>query len=166
MIEIRNAIDQDDLDCVRTLVRAYVAWAKRLYHDEQHLADGYFELIESELALLPGKYGPPCGRLLLAQWDGELAGTVGMHDIGDGVCEMKRLFVYPEFHGKGIGRALATSLIDESRELGYTRMRLDTSLRQVAAQGLYRSLGFREIPVYYDIPEDLRVNAIFMELAL
>jgi ribosomal protein S18 acetylase RimI-like enzyme len=76
------------------------------------------------------------------------------------------MFVYPDFHGQGIGRALATTLIGESRKCGYSRMLLETGRGQVAALGLYRSLGFQEIPPYHDTPEELRTNMVFMELHL
>lgn len=166
MIEIREATTEDDLDSVRTLVHAFIDWARQLYPDAQDLVDQNFKVVEAELASLPGEYGPPTGRLLVAYYDGEVAGTVAMRDIGNHICEMKRMFVYTKFHGKGIGRALATTLIKESRELGYSQMRLDTGPRQVAAHGLYRSLGFQEISPYYEVPEGPRISGLFMELRL
>lgn len=166
MIEIREATTENELDFVRALVHAYIDWLKQLYPDAQDLVDQYFEVVEAELASLPGEYGPPTGKLLVAYYDGEVAGTVAMRDIGNHICEMKHMFVFSKFHGKGIGRALATTLIRESRKQGYYRMRLDTSLGQVAAQGLYRSLGFQEIPAYYELPEGLRTIMLFMELHL
>ncbi len=89
-----------------------------------------------------------------------------MRGLGGGTCEMKRMFVDTTFHGTGVGRALAEALISEARDAGYARMRLDTGLRQIAAMGLYKSLGFKEIQPYYDISEELRADLTFMELAL
>jgi ribosomal protein S18 acetylase RimI-like enzyme len=89
-----------------------------------------------------------------------------MHDLGGGICEMKRMFVDPQFRGKGIGRALATRLIEVAREAGYTRMRLETSRMQIAAQGLYRSLGFQGIERYDQGSEVYRACDVFMELSL
>lgn len=79
---------------------------------------------------------------------------------------MKRMFVYPEFHGKGAGRALAEAVITKARDLGYSSMVLDTSFRQAEAQALYGRLGFDVIPPYYDLPEELRDWLVFMELRL
>jgi GNAT superfamily N-acetyltransferase len=79
---------------------------------------------------------------------------------------MKSMFVDSQHLGKGIGRALAEAILQEARFIGYTRMRLDTGPRQIAAQTLYRSLGFREIEPYYELPQELKEIAIFMELTL
>ena len=166
MLEIREATTEDELDAVRALVHSFLDWARQLYPDAQDLVDQNFKVVEAELASLPGAYGPPTGKLLVAYSDGEVAGTVAMRDIGNHICEMKRMFVYAKFHGKGSGRALANALISASRELGYSQMRLDTGPRQVAAQGLYRSLGFQEIPPYYALPKGLRTGTLFMELRL
>ena len=166
MIQIREATSERDLDTVRALVHAYIDWLKQLYPDAQDSVNQYFELIEEELASLPGKFGPPTGKLLVAHYDGEGAGTVAMHELGNQICEMKRMFVYAKFHGKGVGRALAARIMSDAAKLGYSHMRLETSLGQVAARGLYRSMGFQEIGAYYEVPERLRANMLFMEREL
>ena len=123
-----------------------------------------FQNFEKELAELPGAYAPPEGRLLLAFHEGNLAGCVALRKIGDGVCEMKRLFVRPTFRGKRIGRALAEKIIEEARAIGYAQMRLDTLPPMMSeAIKMYRSLGFRQIEAYYHNPVE---GALFMELAL
>ena len=113
---------------------------------------------------MPGAYAPPEGRLLLAVHEGNLAGCVSLRKIGEGVCEMKRLFVRPDSRGKRIGRALAEKIIDEARSIGYSQMRLDTLPTQMEqAIHMYRSLGFHEIEAYYHNPVE---GALFMELDL
>lgn len=166
MIEIREARTADELDAVRMLVHAFMAWARAVYPEAHEALAHNFRAVEAELASLPGAYGPPTGRLLVAYDDGAVAGTVAMQDLGHHMCEMKRMFVDAQFRGKGIGRALATTLISEARALGYVQMRLDTGPRHIAAQGLYRSLGFQEICPYRAVPEDLQSMFVFMELRL
>jgi putative acetyltransferase len=123
-----------------------------------------FQNFDKELAELPGDYAPPDGRLLLAQYEGKVAGCVALHRLGDNVCEMKRLYLRPEFRGKRLGRALAEFVIAEARSMVYHRMRLDTVEPSMGdAVAMYRKMGFREIPPYRPNP---MAGAIYMELEL
>jgi len=168
MIEITQANTDLQLEQVRNLKRAYLAWQRQTYNDRLDLVEKYFDpkAFETELASLPGMFAPPSGRLLLAHDDGIPAGTVALRDLGSQICEMKSMFVESQHLGKGIGRALADAILQEARIIGYTKMRLDTGPRQIAAQTLYRSLGFREIKPYYELPQELTEIGLFMELAL
>jgi GNAT superfamily N-acetyltransferase len=123
-----------------------------------------FQNFEKELTELPGAYAKPDGRLLLAHDHDELAGCVALRKLSDGTCEMKRLFVREKFRGKGIGRLLIDTIIRNAQEIGYERMFLDTLPPTMNdAIALYRSIGFNEIPPYYDNPVP---GAIFMALRL
>lgn len=123
-----------------------------------------FQSFDKELAGLPGDYAPPNGRLLLAEYEGELAGCVALHRLEPEICEMKRLYLRPQFRGKGLGRALAEAVIAEARSIGYKRMRLDTVEPVMkSAVALYRLLGFREIAPYCRNPI---AGALYMELEL
>jgi ribosomal protein S18 acetylase RimI-like enzyme len=122
-----------------------------------------FQDFEEELAMLPGDYRPPAGCLLLAEYQGEAAGCVALRDLRGGICEMKRLYVKPEFRRLGIGRALADAIIAEAKKRSYARMRLDTAPSMEAARALYMSVGFREIEPYRYNPIE---GAVFMELTL
>ena len=145
----------EDLAQIRRLFRSYADWLG---------VDLCFQGFEREVAELPGCYAPPSGRLLIARVGGDVVGCVGLRPLEPGICEMKRLWVEPGFGGRGIGRALAESIVAAAREIGYERMRLDTlPERMPAAQHLYRSLGFREIPPYYDNPLP---GVTMLELAL
>ncbi|HUY15611.1 MAG TPA: PhzF family phenazine biosynthesis isomerase [Terriglobia bacterium] len=122
-----------------------------------------FQGFDRELAGLPGEYAPPAGVLLLARTEGRFAGCVALRRLGDDVCEMKRLYVRPEFRGKDTGRELVRTLFNEARRRAYQVMRLDTVPIMKEAIGLYRSLGFREIQPYRENPVP---GAVFMEIAL
>jgi putative acetyltransferase len=123
-----------------------------------------FQSFDKELAGLPGDYAPPDGRLLLGIYDGAPAGCVALHKLAPEVCEMKRLYVRPQFRGKGLGRVLAERIIADARQIGYQRLRLDTvEPKMQAAVAMYRQLGFRETPPYRENPIE---GALYMELQL
>lgn len=123
-----------------------------------------FQDFNKELAELPGKYEPPSGRLLLAVQGDQTAGCVAFREIAPGICEMKRLYVRPEFRGTGLGRTLAERIIQAAREIGYRHMHLDTLPGKMdRAITMYRSFGFKEIEPYYSNPV---VGALFMDLEL
>ena len=111
-----------------------------------------FQGFEAEVAGLPGPYSRPTGALLIARADGIPAGCVAIRAIDEKTGELKRLFVGTAHRGSGIGRQLATAAIEVARELGYERLRLDTTPEMTAAHELYRALGFREIEPYRHNP--------------
>ena len=145
---------------------AQIAQARELFV-EYAQALGFslcFQNFDQELAGLPGDYAPPGGRLLLAEYRGQLAGCVALHQLGPGICEMKRLYLRPQFRGKGLGRVLAEIVIAEGRAMGCRQMRLDTVEPVMPnAVAMYRRLGFKEIEPYCPNPMD---GALYMELEL
>ena len=123
-----------------------------------------FQSFDEELKSLPGAYGPPSGRLLLAQYAGDPAGCVALRKLEAGICEMKRLYVRPADRGRGLGRMLVERVVAEARIIGYERMRLDTIESAMKdAIALYRRMGFEEIAPYSAIPIE---HALWMELRL
>ncbi|HLH05953.1 MAG TPA: GNAT family N-acetyltransferase [Terriglobales bacterium] len=123
-----------------------------------------FQNFEDELATLPGKYVPPLGRLYLADQDGFYAGCVALRPLEDLTCEMKRLYVRPDYRRKGVGQVLAEIAIQEARRIGYRRLRLDSIEHEMReAVALYQWFGFRQIEPYTSNPVP---GAIFMELDL
>jgi ribosomal protein S18 acetylase RimI-like enzyme len=123
-----------------------------------------FQQFDQELRGLPGEYAPPEGRLILCEVDGRPAGCIALKKLEEGICEMKRLYIRPEFRGRALGLKLVIHLIAEARSAGYSAMRLDTvSGIMDHAIALYRSVGFRNIPPYYVSPI---ANAVYLELDL
>ena len=123
-----------------------------------------FQSFDEELKSLPGAYGPPSGRLLLARCTGHAAGCVALRKLEAGICEMKRLYVRPADRGMSLGRMLVERIIAEARIIGYERMRLDTIESAMKdAIALYRRMGFEEIAPYSVIPIE---DALWMELRL
>ena len=116
-MNIAQAQSPEDIDRARELFEEYAAWLG---------INLCFQNFEKELAELPGEYVPPTGRLFLAFVGDQISGCVALRGLDDGACEIKRLYVRPEFRGKGLGRELTEAVIDAAREAGYQRMRLDT----------------------------------------
>lgn len=104
---------------------------------------------DEELSHLEDKYGEPQGRLFLVRCDGKDAGCVAIRKLEEGVCELKRVYLRPEFRGHGVGRAMMEKIIDDARAAGYKLMRLDTTPYLNEAYAIYVKLGFYEIPKYY-----------------
>jgi ribosomal protein S18 acetylase RimI-like enzyme len=154
MMKLPQAETPEHIEEVRRLLREY----------EASLGVSLcFQGFEKELAELPGEYAPPGGRLLLALEAGQAIGCVGLRRLDDETCEMKRLYLRPEFRGRGAGRWLALAIIDEARKIGYKKMRLDTLPSMREAIALYESLGFKRIEPYCHNPVP---GAVFMELRL
>ena len=155
-LNLRIITDTADpaLDSVRQFFRNYAGWLG---------VDLSFQGFAEEMASLPGCYAPPQGRLWCAELDGKPVGCVGIRPFSEGVCEMKRLYVEPEARGHGAGHALALAGIRAAKELGYKRILLDTMPAMRMAVKLYRELGFKEAPAYYNTPIE---GTIFLSLDL
>jgi len=167
-LEIRLAETERDLDDVRRLFHSFLAWHRERHTEDLALIDAYFDdqSWERELAALPGVYDPPDGALLIAREADVALGCVGFKRLDGDSCEMKRMFVAPMARGGGVGRALADDVVARAREADYRQIFLDTSIRQTEAITLYRTLGFEEVPAYYDVPEAMHGWLTFFRLDL
>ena len=153
-MKIIRAQTADEMETVRALFREYERFLK---------VDLCFQGFAEELATLPGRYAPPKGRLLLARDGAHTAGCVALRPLDDKACEMKRLFVRPDYRGRGLGRLLAWRVVSEATASGYVVMRLDTLETLDGAMRLYTSLGFRRRAPYYANPLP---GAVYWERAL
>lgn len=97
------------------------------------------------------------GGIFLVICDGDqIVGTGALKKLEDGVAEVKRLWLLPEYHGRGLGYRMMQALITEARARGYTTLRLETSpAYQQRAYDFYHQLGFYDIPRYGDDPDDV-----------
>ena len=166
--EIVLATTDDDYDAFGALIGEYWEWLQTRYADLPGFVDavGGHQALAAELSSLRAAYGPPAGRVLLARRDGTVVGGIALRDLGDGSCEMKRLFVPDRFQGGGIGRRLCQALIDTATADGFRVMRLDTGYQNGEALTMYESLGFGECPPYHHYPADLMAHLRFLEKPL
>ena len=123
--------------------------------ESQHLDD--------ELRDMKSKYGLPYGRMYLALVEGNIAGCVALTKNDENYCEIKRLYIRPQFRGLGISNSLTEKIISDAREIGYKYMRLDTFPFMKSAIKLYEKYGFYYIEKYNDNPAE---TAVFMQLDL
>jgi GNAT superfamily N-acetyltransferase len=136
----------EDLAVIRNLFIAYTKWLN---------IDLTYQNFQAELAVLPGKYFPPGGELLLARSmsTNEPLGCVALRPLFPPECaEMKRLYVTPVGRGTGVGKALIKQIMEVAKGLGDTEIKLDTLSHMEAALGIYKSNGFVECEKYYETP--------------
>lgn len=158
MIRLIDAETDEELDLTRRLFRSYADEFAAWIAGALVLQD-----FDAEVAGLPGRYAPPSGCLVLAFKGDRSAGCVALRDLGQGTCEMKRLFVAPEFRQHGVGRQLVAEVVRRGQQAGYRRMVLDTIPELTSAVALYRSFGFTPIDRYWGNPVE---NTVFLEKTL
>lgn len=136
------------------LFQEYAAWLG---------IDLCFQNFDEELLQLREMYGLPAGSILLYKEEGAFAGCVAIRDKGEGICELKRMYLRPEFQKRGIGKALLEKALALAKDLGYKKIRLDTLASMAPAINLYKAAGFYNIEAYYFNPES---NAVYFEKEL
>ena len=169
--DFRHAVEKDFVDFFVNLPEASLVYrtdreiVKELFMEYARSLEFSlgFQDFEEEIAEMPGHYGPPDGCTLLAFCDDKPAGCVALRKLEEGTCEMKRLYVKPEFRGLGLGKTLSEMIIEETKLIGYKKMRLDTLANMKEAISIYRNLGFYDIESYRYNPFD---HAVFLEKEL
>jgi GNAT superfamily N-acetyltransferase len=167
MPEFRQAQTEEDLSEVRELFWEYLQWANGRVNEEFGVNFDIETMLEDDMRKLD-IYFPPDGRLVLVSEEGKSAGLGCLKKLRNGMGEVKRMYVRPEFRGRGLGRGMLEALLSEARKSGYSKVRLDSARFMKAAHSLYRSAGFQEIEPYdeSEIPPDFREHWIFMEKTL
>jgi GNAT superfamily N-acetyltransferase len=141
---IREATTATDMTLARELFAEYASWLK---------VDLCFQGFDEELRTLPGAYGPPRGRLLLAGRGADAFACIALRPLAQpAVGEIKRLYVQPAQRGEGWGRRLVAAVLAEARAIGYEELKLDTLDWMTAARALYEETGFLPCAPYYANP--------------
>jgi GNAT superfamily N-acetyltransferase len=162
-------------EAARVLLVEYLRWVGDIARKSYGLSFDIEAMARSDIEDR-AKFYPPTGRFYLVRHDERDVGVGCLKRLVQGVGEIQRMYIQPHVRGIGAGRALVQRLLRDARELGYTRVRLE-SLRALApAHTLYRSVGFVEVEPYVDNSMDAyqdpatleayRKSAIFMELSL
>lgn len=168
MLKIIQVETDKDKFYMRDLFWEYLHCTNSVFTEEFNLSFDVNTFLEQYMAELY-EFMPPKGRLLLGQYKGKIAGCACLRQIGEGVGELKRMYVRPKFRQNGIGRALLENLIYEAANIGYSRLLLDTAPFAKEALALYCSLGFQDTEPYIEkteIPPEYRSKWVFMELKL
>ena len=145
MLDIQKVTTQGPaLESIKTLFKAYLRELNE---------DLCFQSFDSEIDNPLYKYSAPTGALFIATYNATPVGCIALQPLLEAhTCEMKRLYVVPEYRNLKIGDALVKSLLQEAQLLGYTTMKLDTLERLQAAIQLYQKFGFETVTAYYDNP--------------
>jgi len=134
-VKIIHAISPENVQMVKDLFSMY-AQLKGYEFDGANF--------EEEMHNLPGDYAPPSGRLMLATYEGEAAGCIALKKMDKEHCEIKRLYVPPEYRGNGIGKAMVRAVIEESKKIGYKTIVADTDLNMRIAMVVFDEHGFKQ----------------------
>jgi GNAT superfamily N-acetyltransferase len=167
-VQVRDVMLPKDIDNVRKLWFDYLTWGNNEMQSLYGVHPHDPEVAVEQDILLIDKFLPPHGRLILAVYEDKVCGLGSLKSINSEIGEIKRMYVDPSFRKIGAGRAILQSLLNAAKETGYKKVRLDSPKFMEAAHALYRSFGFKDIPVYaeVEIPEEFRQYLLFMELEL
>lgn len=156
MLEIQKVTtDGPALESIKSLFKAYL---------EELNEDLCFQSFDTEIGNPLYKYSAPTGALFIAFYNDVPVGCIALQPLQEvQTCEMKRLYVVPDYRKLGVGDALVKILLQEAQSLGYTTMKLDTLERLQAAIQLYQKFGFETVTAYYDNPLP---NVVYMQKKL
>ena len=143
------------------------ATAHAIFHDRETLEESIQYYEEKwplpDIADFQNSYRDSGGDFLVMTEGERIIGTGALRRLEDGIAEIKRLWFLPEFQGKGLGYLMMMRLLALAREMGYHKVRLETSpAYQQRAFAFYQRLGFTVIPLYKGDEDD----DIGMELSL
>jgi GNAT superfamily N-acetyltransferase len=160
---IRSVNWPAELDTVRRLFQEYRQWLSD-HRDTEASASSTVSAglaeVDRLILGLPGAYGPPHGDVVLGFVRGEPVACGALREIEPHVADLKRVYIRGDHRGPDFGKPFTRAMLIRARELGYTRVRVDTLPTMWAAMEFYPALGFRPIPAYW--PHPVR-GAVFFE---
>ncbi|HLE90615.1 MAG TPA: GNAT family N-acetyltransferase [Anaerolineales bacterium] len=159
MIEIRRIKPDEGPAAKRVIYRV----AHDIFHDPRSLEESIvYHESRGELKDMDDiqrNYFEKGGIFLVMLDDNHLIGTGAIRQLEDDICELKRLWLLSQYHGKGLGYRMLQELFSFAREKGYKRIWLQTdAVQQSRALEFYRRLGFHEIPRYTDRTDDIAME--------
>ena len=161
MIRIRR-IKPDEVAAAKRLIYRV---AREVYRDTRSL-EGAIAYLESRRQLqdmddIQQSYFNSAGIFLITTDEKKMIGTGAIRKIDDGICELKRLWLLSDYHGRGLGYRMVKKLLSFARGRGYGQVRLETDpVYQKKALNFYVRLGFYEIPRYSDHMDDIAMELI------
>ena len=164
MIQIVIANQDQHTQPIRELFWEYLQWANGKVQENFGVSFDIASMLEEDMTTL-NKFMPPQGRLLLGYVEDQPMGIACLKRLTNSIGEIKRMYVRTQARKLGLGRALLNQLLEEARQIGYERVRLDSARFMAEAHQLYRTSGFREIEAYAgsEIPQEFQSHWIFME---
>jgi GNAT superfamily N-acetyltransferase len=164
LIRIDISDQEEHAQSIRVLFWEYLQWANAKVEESFGVSFDIASMLEEDMNTLD-KFMLPQGRLLLGYVDDQPMGIACLKALTDSIGEVKRMYVRPQARKRGLGRALLNQLLEEARQIGYKRVRLDSARFMTEAHQLYRSSGFLEVEAYEgsEIPKEFQNHWIFME---
>lgn len=154
MYRIDNHSSENNIAAAVKLFREYADWLG---------IDLAFQGFEKELSIIHEMYAPPHGALFVVYDQNEAIGCLGLRKIGDGVGELKRMYLKESYRQKGIGKMMLDAALEKARSIGYQKVRLDTLDTMSPAMRFYEKNGFSKIEAYYHNPI---AGAVYFEISL
>lgn len=74
--------------------------------------------------------------------DEKIIGSYGLYKITDSICELRKMYIYKEYQGRGLGKLLMNDAFECAKKSGFTEMQLETNSKLVEAIGMYKKYGF------------------------
>ncbi len=161
MIEIHRIKPDEWLAAKRVVYRV----AQAVFNDPRPLEESiaYYESRHElkDMDDIQKSYFENSGIFLVMTDDDRFICTGAIRKLEEGVCELKRLWLLTEYHGRGLGYRMLEELLTFAREAEYKRIRLETDPNaQSQAVSFYKKIGFYEIPGYTDQSGEVAMEMI------